>query len=94
MKSLNLEGVSLEPPKKKSKTGKSNKYEGFVVVFTGFGDSELENQINDNGGTIGSSVSGETTHLLVSDKSSTSSKIKKAEANGVKIMTQDEFKKL
>lgn len=73
-----------------------NKYEGFAVCMTGFRDAVLENKIKQYGGTIASGVSKNTTHLLVKDFDSGSSKIEKAKklrADGVdiQIMTRDEF---
>jgi NAD-dependent DNA ligase len=68
-----------------------NKYEGFSVCMTGFRDAELQSLIEWEGGKIVSGVSSKTTHLLVKDKSSTSSKMKKAEGLGITILTKDEF---
>ena len=90
IKSLKLSNINLEG--KKPKKLSSNKLNNMVVVFTGFRDAELEEKIKSNGGEIGSGISGKTTHLLVSDKSSKSSKVKKAESAGVTILTPGEFK--
>lgn len=73
-----------------------DKYSGFAVCMTGFRDSDLEEHIVAYGGKIVSGVSKKTTHLLVKDFDSGSSKIKSAyklQENGhsIHIMTKSEF---
>lgn len=63
------------------------------VVFTGVRDKELEKELISKGHIVGSGVSKKTTHLIVKDKNSTSSKMKKAQELGIKILTLEEFKK-
>lgn len=63
------------------------------VVFTGVRDKELEKELTSKGHIVGSGVSKKTTYLIVKDKNSTSSKMKKAQELGVTIMTLEEFKK-
>ena len=65
---------------------------GLRVCFTGIRDSILEGLIKGNGGEVVSGVSKKTTHLIVEDKDSKSSKAVKARQNGIPIMTIDEFK--
>lgn len=72
----------------------SDKYSGWSVVFTGVRDKDVEKLIQEGGGEIGSGVSKKTTHLVMKEKGSGSSKEKKAEELGVKIFDLDEFKKL
>lgn len=67
--------------------------EGEVVVFTGFRDAELEEEIENQSGVVGGSVSGKTTILLIKDKSFTSAKVDAARAKGIKILTAAEFRK-
>lgn len=69
----------------------SNKYADVRVCFTGIRDSALEEEIIAGGGTVCSGVSKKTTHLIVADKSSQSSKTIKAKQFGIPIMTIDEF---
>jgi len=67
---------------------------GQVIVLTGFRDSKLEEQIVENGGTVGSSVSGKTTLLVAADPDSTSGKPAKARELGVKIISVEEFRRM
>lgn len=77
--------VSLE---KKSETMiVSNDLEGKTFVFTGIRRKDLEDVIMSRGGTIGSSVSKNTTHLIMKSLGSGSSKEKKAQDLGVSIWT-------
>lgn len=78
-----------EQPLKKAK---KLKLSGKIFAFSGFRDKLLEQWIIENGGTISSSVTRSTTDLIVKDKNSTSSNIKKAVKNGVQITVHDEFK--
>ena len=66
---------------------------GKVFVFTGVRRKDLNQIIENKGGTIGSSVSGKTTHLVMKEKGSGSSKEKKALSLGVTIMTVEELEK-
>lgn len=69
----------------------SNKYADVRVCFTGIRDSALEETIIAGGGAVCSGVSKKTTHLIVADKNSQSSKTIKAKQFGIPIMTIDEF---
>ncbi len=64
----------------------STHLQGKSFVFTGVRLPEYESFITDHGGTIGSSVSKNTTHLVMKNKGSGSSKEKKAIDLGVKIL--------
>jgi NAD-dependent DNA ligase len=70
-----------------SKTASSADLAGHVVVFTGVRDAALEAIIIDKGGTIGSSVSKKTTHLVCLDPASNSGKIQKAKDFGINVLT-------
>lgn len=74
------------------KNGSSLSNESFV--FTGVRLPEYEKIIIDNGGKIGSSVSKNTTYLVMKSIGSGSSKEKKAMDMGVKILTVEELEKL
>ena len=78
-------------PMANSKKATNDKYSGFKVCFTGVRDTALEESIVDGGGEICSGVSKKTTHLIVADKASTSSKTTKAHQLGIPIITIDEF---
>lgn len=69
----------------------SNKLEGQKICFTGVRDKKLEKWIEENGGNVVSSVSKNTSLLIVDSLSSSSSKATKAKNLGVKIMTLDSF---
>ena len=63
------------------------------IVFTGFRNKELENEIIKNGGLIVNSVSGKTNILIVDKLESNSSKIIKAKQLKVDIVTEEQFRK-
>lgn len=64
------------------------------IVFTGFRDANLQKFIQKNGGKVTTTVSKNTTILVHKDGADTqSSKFKKAEDVGTKIMSQSEFTK-
>lgn len=65
-----------------------------VFVFTGVRRKDLEEVIQSKGGTIGGSVSKNTTYLVMKVKGSGSSKEVKAESLGVKIITVDELEEI
>lgn len=68
-----------------------NKIRGKTVVFSGFRDKELEENIENNGGKVTTSVSKNTDILVVAQKYSSSSKELKAEQLGKEILNIDEF---
>lgn len=74
--------------KKIKKTGKN--CEGQKVLFTGFRDKELENEIVANGGEIATSVS-KATILVAADLQSSSAKLNAARNKGIKIYSKAEF---
>ena len=71
----------------------SDDLEGNIFVFTGVRRADLEKIIESRGGKIGSSVSKNTTHLVMKAVGSGSSKEKKATEFGVKIMTVEDLEK-
>ncbi len=88
-----LKKSGLKPVMPKTIKVKGSNLKGQVVVFTGFRNKVLEEDIQALGGTVGSSVSGKTTILLVSSMADDSTKVQKARALGVDIMTEVPFKK-
>lgn len=69
-------------------------FSGQKVCFTGVRDKEAENFIVNNGGDIVSSVTKNTSLLIVKDRNNVSTKLSKAIALGVRIMDLDEFKEV
>lgn len=67
---------------------------GLTFVFTGFRNADLEKQIVDQGGTMGSTVSSKTSYLVTAEANSTSTKAKKAREIGVKVIGVDELKQM
>ena len=61
------------------------------ILFSGFRDSALEKNITDRGGKMVTSISKNTSMLVVKDKSESSSKIIKARELGIDIFSKDEF---
>jgi NAD-dependent DNA ligase len=74
------------------KTG--NDLDGKQFVFTGVRRKDLEEFIVSRGGIIGGSVSKNTTHLVCVDKSSSSSKMKKATDLGIQILDVKDLENL
>lgn len=70
------------------------KFKDQTICFTGFRDKELQQRVEDEGGTVSSSVSKNTTLLVALDPHSQSGKVLRAEELGVKIMGKEEFEKL
>lgn len=71
-----------------------DKYTGMKICFTGVRDKELESEIVAQGGEVVSGVSKKTTHLIVADIDSSSSKTTKAKSLGIPIFTIETFKEL
>lgn len=63
------------------------------VVFSGFRDKILEKKIKKGGGKVVTSISSTITHLIVKDKNSSSSKVKKAMELGIEVVSLEEFLK-
>ncbi len=69
----------------------SGDLDGLQFVFTGVRRKDLEDIIESRAGKVGGSVSKNTTHLVMKEKGSGSSKEKKAMDLGVKILTVEEL---
>ena len=67
---------------------------GVSVCFTGVRDKDMEEKIQNNGGKILSGVSKNTTHLILDDINSTSSKASKARELGIILLTIEKAKEL
>ena len=61
------------------------------VVFSGFRDSDIEYKVVKRGGKVITSVSKNTTILVVADKDVIQSKAQKAIALGIPIYNKEEF---
>ena len=86
-------GVNMQ---EKKKTLVDTRFAGMSIVFTGTlakrTREEAEALVAAHGGKAGGSVSKQTTYLVVGEN--TGSKLAKAEALKVKVLTEDEFDKL
>jgi NAD-dependent DNA ligase len=76
----------------KEKIVVSNNMKGMKVVFTGFRDKKLEEDAVSRGGKVTTSISSNTSVLVVKSKASKpSGKMKKALDLGVEVLTKEEF---
>jgi len=87
-KSLEPYVNGVYPTKTKNK---SNKLSGASVVFTGIRDTLLEDIIVNNGGSIGGSVSKNTSHVIWTGNKTLKSD--KAKSMGIPLLTIEQFKK-
>jgi len=69
-----------------------DRMKGEIVVMTGFRDANLEERITEEGGKIGSGVTGKTTLLIVKERGQGKNKERKAEELGIKIVELKNFK--
>ncbi len=67
---------------------------GQKFVFTGFRNKQLEARIEDNGGTMQSSVSKKTDYVVTTNVSATSTKLNKARDFGIAIISVDDLEDL
>ena len=72
-------------------TNTKNIMHGVIAVMTGFRDDNIKRFIIENGGDVKDNVSGNTTLVIVKDKTSTSAKVETAREKGIKIVTKEEF---
>jgi DNA ligase (NAD+) len=85
--------VTLE----KKKEVKQTKLSGMTMVLSGFRDATLQEKLESMGVKITSSVSKNTTYLVVKDQATIdegTGKVQKAQEAGVKIITKDQLVKL
>ena len=76
-----------------SQVSSESKFKDQKICFTGFRNKEWEAIVEENGGEIASGVTKNTTILVTKDTTSTGSKITKAQALGIEIISQEEFGK-
>ncbi len=88
---VNDNGLTILQPKK-IEVDANGKFAGMAVCFSGVRDGDLEHEIVAGGGSITSTVSKKTTHLVVKDANGVSSKITKAQTLGIAIMSIEDFK--
>lgn len=89
-----IDGLPITIQEKVESIKVSNDLDGMNFVFTGVRRSDLVKIIESKGGKEVSSVSKNTTHLVCSDKSSVSSKMKKAMDLGIKILDVKELENI
>jgi len=93
-------GMNIKEPAKKEvitnkpKTKNNKNFENKHFVFTGFRNKDYEAEIKNNNGHVDSSVNKTTNYLVIKDKTKITEKVKKAEAKGVIIITEEDFKSL
>lgn len=88
--------VSIQPINK-IKIKNKLKFDNMIFVLTGFRDKDLQNNIEELGGTIANTVSKNTTYLIVKDQNcidEPTTKIKKAQELGITIITKNNFLKM
>lgn len=73
---------------------KSNNLDGKSFVFTGFRSLELENQIQEHGGEIKSSISSKVTYLVMKQIGSGSTKEKKAKELNIGLLDETMLKSM
>jgi len=89
-----IQGLAVTIEEKKEVVLEVTDLESNTFVFTGVRRKDLEEVIERRGGKIGSSVSKNTTHLVMKSKGSGSSKESKALSLGVEILTVEELEDL
>jgi DNA ligase (NAD+) len=65
-----------------------------IVVFTQFRDANLQLAIEKIGGTVGGTVTKNTTHVVTTNPKAKSAKLNKAKSLGIKIVTPEQIKLL
>lgn len=85
--------MGIEQPNEVTKkpTNVGNSMIGMIVVFTGFRDAGIAQYIEENGGTIASSVSKNTSLVIAKDPTKITGSVKKANDLGIQVMSRDEF---
>jgi NAD-dependent DNA ligase len=81
-------------PKSNTNTNSAsnNRFDNMKIVFTGFRDKELQETIENEGGSIMDTISKNTSILVLKNKDDNSSKKQKALTLGITILGKDEFK--
>ena len=86
-----IESISPYITLYKKEEKENNNLDGQKIVMSGFRDSDLSNNIEKRSGSIMSSVSKNTTILIVKDNTKETSKIIQARALGISIFSKEEF---
>ena len=73
------------------KKGAKKRFEGEKVVMTGFRSDQIKEMIEEEGGKVSTSVSGNTTLVIAADANEKSEKLKKARDLGIKIISKKDF---
>jgi len=89
-----INGLPITIQEKKESVKVSNDLDGMSFVFTGIRRPDLVEVIESRGGKEGSSVSKNTTYLVMKSVGSGSSKEKKAQEFGVKVITVQELEEI
>lgn len=88
-------GYSCVPITKQTASSKSvsnkNTLVGVTIVFTGFRNKEWGETIKKLGGKLGTSISKNTTIVVVNDKNNDTGKLAKAREYGTRILDKNEF---
>ena len=94
-KSTNSTKSTKSDTSKSEKSSKTNldEYAGKTIVFTGFRDKEIENELEKLGSKITGSVSKNTNVVIASNPGEDSNKIVRAKELQIKIMSKEEFYK-
>jgi NAD-dependent DNA ligase len=69
----------------------SNKFKDMIIVFSGFRNKEWEKIIVENSGKVTTSISSNTTLLVIKDGETNTSKINKAKEFNINILNQTKF---
>lgn len=89
---INQTGIKLNRPEPQS-MNIEGKCKGMAVCFSGIRDVALEAYITSEGGSICAGITKKTTHLVVKDPGSRTSKIIKAKECDIPIVSIDDFKR-
>lgn len=89
-----IKSLPITIKKAESNKAKSDELSGMVFVFTGVRRKDLNEIIESRGGKVSTSVSGKTTHLIVKEHGSGSSKEKKAIELGIEILNVNELEEM
>lgn len=76
---------------KEASPSKKKSFENMTIVFTGFRAKDWEATIEASGGKVTGTVSSKTTLVVAADPNEKSSKLEKARALNIRIMSKDEF---
>jgi len=83
--------LEYQTPKKQRTKSKETPLTNKNIVLTGFRDKTLEVKIQDMGGKINNTVSSNTNIVVAKDVNSKSSKLTKAKANNIPILSLEQF---